>query len=77
MRTICCPKERPPVNIIVISRPSIEVFGVSTHCDGFGVSYTTIFRIHGTSDMNVATQRLGTDLAFPTQRFSEYTVLQI
>jgi hypothetical protein len=33
---------------------------IVTYCDGFGVSYATTFQIHGTSDMNVATQRSGT-----------------
>jgi hypothetical protein len=35
----------------------------NTRCkyfDGFGVSYATTFQIHGTSDMNTATQRSGT-----------------
>jgi hypothetical protein len=44
------------------------------YCDGFGASYATIFWIHGASNMNVATQRSGTDLEFPTQRFSKYTL---
>jgi hypothetical protein len=37
------------------------------YCDGFGASYATIFRIHGVSDVDVATQRSGTDLEFPKQ----------
>jgi hypothetical protein len=45
-----------------------------SYCDGFGASYATIFRIHGTSYTNVATQRSGTVLEFTTQRFSKYTV---
>jgi hypothetical protein len=44
------------------------------YCYEFGISCATTFRIHGTSDMNVATQRSVTDLAFPMQQFSKYTV---
>jgi hypothetical protein len=47
---------------IIISLKQINPH--SEYCDEFG----------GTSDMNVATQRSGTDLEFPTQRFSKYTV---
>jgi hypothetical protein len=43
-------------------------------CDEFGVSYATIFQIHGASDVDIATQRSGTDLASPTPRFSKCMV---
>jgi uncharacterized Fe-S radical SAM superfamily protein PflX len=37
-----------------------ECSNICIYCDGFGVSYATTFQIHGTSDMNVVTQRSGT-----------------
>jgi hypothetical protein len=37
------------------------------YCDGFGVSCATTFRIHGASDVDVATQRSGKDLEFHKQ----------
>jgi hypothetical protein len=54
-----------------IDEVSLNIFG---QCDGFGASYATIFRIHGASDVDVATQRSGMGLASPVQRFSKYTV---